>query len=477
MHDDGWVARVGCAAAQRPAAGPPRGATPPPRRLVAFRIDLAFLAAALLCGVRLESAWADTLFRADVARSGVYPGAAPPAIDHVRWAYRTGGRVLSSPVVAAGTVYAGSADHFFYALAAETGQPRWKFQTGAGISGSAAVAGRSVYFLSRDGNAYALDAASGALRWKFATGGESRMNLAGLYGWAPSREVVPDPWDFFLSSPLVADGMVYFGSGDHHVYALDAATGRLRWKFRTGDVVHSSPALAQGLLYVGSWDGTLYALQARDGHLAWKFATGIDPTRFMQGLPASPAVSDGVVVIGSRDNRIYGLDARTGRRLWAQENNGSWVIASAALHEGTAYVTTSDSVKFRALDLHSGAVRFELPFLAYSFSSPALAAGHAYFGSFDGLVYDVDLAARQVHSRFQVPAARAHPDLLKPDGRLNLAAIYAPLGPDGNGDNTLDATIVAVDRMLGLGAVLASPAVADGAVYVGSADGSVYALD
>jgi outer membrane protein assembly factor BamB len=71
-----------------------------------------------------------------------------------------------------------------------------------------------------------------------------------------------DPWDFWLSSPAVANGMVYFGSGDSYVYALDAATGALRWKGPSGDVVHSSPAIAGGNLIIGSWDSFVYAVDA-----------------------------------------------------------------------------------------------------------------------------------------------------------------------------------------------------------------------
>jgi endonuclease/exonuclease/phosphatase (EEP) superfamily protein YafD len=55
---------------------------------------------------------------------------------------------------------------------------------------------------------------------------------------------MPDPFDFYLSSAVVANGAVYFGSGDGNVYALDAANGSLKWKFHTGNVVHASPALA-----------------------------------------------------------------------------------------------------------------------------------------------------------------------------------------------------------------------------------------
>ena len=82
---------------------------------------------------------------------------------------------------------------------------------------------------------------------------------------------MPDPFDVFLSSPVVATGLVYFGSGDGHVYAVAADTGVLRWRFKTGNVVHASPALANGLLYVGSWDSYFYALDAKSGAQRWRF--------------------------------------------------------------------------------------------------------------------------------------------------------------------------------------------------------------
>jgi outer membrane protein assembly factor BamB len=77
--------------------------------------------------------------------------------------------------------------------------------------------------------------------------------------------MMADPFDVFLSSPAVAAGVVYFGSGDNHVYALDAQSGELKWKFKTGDVVHASPAVSGGVVYIGSWDRNLYALDAKTG--------------------------------------------------------------------------------------------------------------------------------------------------------------------------------------------------------------------
>ena len=71
-----------------------------------------------------------------------------------------------------------------------------------------------------------------------------------------------------------ADGVLFFGSDDGHVYAVDSASGRQRWKFRTGGPVAASPALAGGRVFVGSYDGRFYALDARTGELLWKFNTG-----------------------------------------------------------------------------------------------------------------------------------------------------------------------------------------------------------
>jgi outer membrane protein assembly factor BamB len=153
------------------------------------------------------------------------------------------------------------------------------------------------------------------------------------------------------------------------------------------------------------------------------------------------------------------------------------VIASPAIQDGVVYITTSDSLKLRALKLQSGDSIFELNYKAYSFSSPALVAGHAYFGTFDGAVYDADLGTRQLGPEFRVSAALTHKELLKADGHLNEDAIFGPFGPDGKPNNTIDASIVGMDRLMQLGAVLSSPAVADGVVYVASADGAVYALD
>jgi outer membrane protein assembly factor BamB len=281
---------------------------------------------------------------------------------------------------------------------------------------------------------------------------------------------MPDPWDFYLSSPAVADGVVYIGSGDGHIYALDARTGALRWKFKTGNVVHASPAVAGGLVYAGSWDTYFYALKAGDGSVVWKFKTGEDDKYSNQtGIQGSAAVAGGKVFFGCRDSNFYALEAATGSELWRFNNNGSWVVGSPAISEQAVYFGTSDSTKFHALDSGSGKPLFSLDTGTYAFSSVAVAGSTAYFGTFDGRLRAVDLKAKRYSGEFETAARKQDgPKYVLPNGTWNMPALYT--------DFTLDAMVVGISRMLSLGSILSSPVIDRGVLYVGSADGGLYAI-
>ena len=66
--------------------------------------------------------------------------------------------------------------------------------------------------------------------------------------------------DIVFSAAAVVDNLVYVGSADKNLYALDPATGDLRWQFRAESGV-SSAAVADGIIYVGTEGGVLYALE------------------------------------------------------------------------------------------------------------------------------------------------------------------------------------------------------------------------
>lgn len=106
------------------------------------------------------------------------------------------------------------------------------------------------------------------------------------------------------SSPAILNGVVYVGSNDHYVYALNAATGTYIWSYKTGSSVDSSPAVADGVVYVGSDDNNIYALNATTGNTVWTYGT-------TNIVDSSPAVANGVVYIGSTDHNVYAFGAVT----------------------------------------------------------------------------------------------------------------------------------------------------------------------
>src|SRR5450631_620686 len=366
------------------------------------------------------------MFRGNLQHTGVYDSPPISQFTKTKWKFHTNGAVISSPAIANGVAYVGSTDGNLYAIDLESGTEKWKFPTKVRVTSSPAADSGTVYFESYDSNFYAVDAADGKQKWKFQTAGEHRFTAKHLYGIEPAAEAMPDPFDFYLSSPEVWNGAVYFGSGDGNVYALDTTTGNLKWKFQTGDIVHASPAIADGLLFIGSWDSYFYALDAATGKEKWRFKTGDDPdTHNKVGIQSSAAVVDGIVYFGCRDSNLYALDAQTGQKKWAFNNKGSWVIASPAVQDGKVYFATSDSAMFHALDAKSGAPLFSLKLKWWMFSSPAIAGNMLYIGSHEGKLTAIDLKTQKLAWEFQTDASRQNgPAFTKPDGTPNYEAAF-----------------------------------------------------
>jgi len=429
------------------------------------------LAALVLLGTCAVPALAQTTFHGDVARTGVYGTPGPKQLGGAKWIFKTGGPIVSSPAVADGVVYITSLDGQLYAIDEETGKEKWRFKSRMPIASSPAVAGGTIYFVSSTGALAAIDLETGKPRWVFATEFERKFEAKNLHGYPSASQTIPDAWDLFTSSPAVVNGSVYFGSGDGNVYAVDAKSGTLQWKFSTRDVVHASPAVAGGTLYIGSWDSTLYALDTETGRQKWTFKAGDDPGIHNQvGFQSSPAIVDGTVYVGCRDAHVYAIDAATGRKRWDYPTSKSWVISTPAVRDGLVYAGTSDSARFMALEAKTGQLRFNFDAKAYMFSSPALAGDLAYVGDHNGKLYAVDAKTGKLAWEFQTEASKAdRMKVLSADGSLNQEA-FAPLFGD------FEDMYIDFYRFTSIGAIVSSPVVDRGALFFGSMDGNLYAL-
>lgn len=282
------------------------------------------------------------------------------------WAVQTGGSIYSSPAVVNGRVYIGSWDTNVYALDADDGAELWEYKTNSYVTSSPAVVNGKVYIGSLDGNFYVLNADTGDLA---------------LDSPFPTRT-------YLNSSPAVVKGIVYFGSdqairsGDEIyegiVYALNANTGGLVWKFNTNGPIYSSPAVVDGNLYIGSDDKSLYCLNASTGSKIWSYPTG-------GAVQSSPAVANGLVYFGSLDHWVYALDAQTGDLIWRFET-GSGVYSSPAMADGKVYIGSYDK-KVYALDAATGDLIWSYLTGDIVHSSPAVADNKVFVGSYDGNLY------------------------------------------------------------------------------------------
>lgn len=148
--------------------------------------------------------------------------------------------------------------------------------------------------------------------------------------WAFSAQM-----DIEYSSPAIVDDVVYFGSNDRRVYAVNATTGEKIWSYLTGGSVESSCTVVDGVVYFGSHDDNVYAVDAITGKKVWSYSTNGD-------VYSTPAVVDGVLYVGSTDDKVYALDAASGREIWSYSTSNS-VWSSPAVVNGVVYVNSHDT--------------------------------------------------------------------------------------------------------------------------------------
>jgi outer membrane protein assembly factor BamB len=193
-----------------------------------------------------------------------------------------------------------------------------------------------------------------------------------------------------ISPPLITpDNVMYIGAGDGYLFALDVSrSGHQLWSAdvgatkarQTGNLVFSAtlPALANGLVYVGSTDFSVYALDARTGQQRWRYPTGGE-------VWSAPAVAAGTVYVGSSDNNLYALDAATGKVRW-QYTAGNRIRSAPALLGNVIYVGSDDHY-VHAVDVTTGAGLRKYPTTGEVIGSPVIANGKLFVSSMDGYLY------------------------------------------------------------------------------------------
>ena len=263
------------------------------------------------------------------------------------------------------------------------------------------------------------------------------------------------------SIALAPDGTVYSVDDLGYVYALNP-NGTRKWTYQAGDYIWTAPAVAtDGTVYIKSDDGQLYALNP-DGTLKWKAAVPGDTY-------TSPTIApDGTIYLGSGDNALYAINT-DGTPKW-RVDLGAAIFASPAIGaEGTLYLGNYEG-RFLALR-PDGTEKWRFETGAPLSSSAALdARGFVYFGSYDTKLYALNATTGVKQWEFATgDIIRGTCPVVADDGAIYIGSsdglVYA-LEPDGKLRRTYATS----------GLIYAAPTIAAGRLYVPSGDAKLYAF-
>ena len=283
------------------------------------------------------------MFRGDAARTGQNPGPAPQERPVERWKTFVGGESYASPVVGTDVVYVATKAGSVLALGLADGQERWRFDVGDYIARSTPALVGNTLYVAAGYALTAIDAESGKQRWRVP------LRFAGS------------------CSPVAADNLVFVATQEGHVSAFAPETGEERWHYRNDNLLFGSPAVADGSLVIGDEGGQVTALDASTGRERWQ-------TQIGGQIYATPAIADGVAYIVTNAPSLYALDVKTGKALWHRGIGGE----SSPAVDGGAIFLGGDDQSLRALDAKSGEVRWSAP-LGYAIQSSATVSGDVVF--------------------------------------------------------------------------------------------------
>lgn len=313
----------------------------------------------------------------------------------------------SRPTVAKEITFFGCDDGYFYACDIETGAVRWRHRVGRCSKGkcilsSPTVNGEIVYFGAYDGVVYALNIYDGSVVWTFAEA------------------------EWVGSSPCVVEnkGLLYIGleynmpQQKGSIIALNSKTGERKWEFPMSALTHASPIYVaeQNRIYVGGNEGVMYALDADTGELDWKFETKGGSRYLGQGgfspgdiklMPVYDKDTE-TIAFSSMDGRVYVLNALEGNQKFVFETDVDGTKVLAGIYGEPIF--TEQYIIFAALDKYvycydkyTGKLVWSVATSARIFSSPRLLQGMVLVGSNDGFLYVIDEEQGTVEKKYSFP--------------------------------------------------------------------------
>lgn len=218
------------------------------------------------------------------------------------WKFLTNGEIYIRPAVHKNYLFVGTSYGSIYAINQTTGKQVWTYAGSHSISSEPTFYKNIAIFATAGGELFGLTAKEGRVVWKFSTPNQHQFSsghqihkdilyisdtTGRIYAINPnngkqlwtfeseqptrlSEMPIDDEGPSWHTSFSIKDKTIFYSSLDGYVYALEAKTGALRWKFDTGGAITTYPELLGDRVYVGTKNGDSYALTQQDGRVAWK---------------------------------------------------------------------------------------------------------------------------------------------------------------------------------------------------------------
>jgi outer membrane protein assembly factor BamB len=260
-------------------------------------------------------------------------------------------------------------------------------------------------------------------------------------------------------NPVLASGVLFVGSDDGHLYALDARTGALRWSFDAGIAIKGSAVAVDGVVAVADTNGILHVIDQATGSERWR----------AEGISDVGNVSAGILYAPGRDTTVHGYDLQTGASRW------SWVAPGPVLYvtivADTAFVTAGGTL--HSVAIADGSERWHFETLGGQASLASVAGDQVFVSTRDGTGALTALDRATGSPIWTFPGPRGAIVSL---GSIQDGVIYAPTA--GAGFFALRAqTGEIVWHIAGSGSILRSTPIVDGVVFAPVDDpGGILAL-
>ncbi|MBS0387381.1 MAG: PQQ-binding-like beta-propeller repeat protein [Proteobacteria bacterium] len=286
-----------------------------------------------------------------------------------KWQTKLATAIYARAALRDGVAYVGTSGGEFHAIDMNDGSFKWTYSAGRGIFGEALATADAVYFACDNGFLFKLDRATGKELWRYDLGDE-RVSRVQPHQLVRNSGVFD--WDFHAPKPLLADGIVYIGSGDGGMNAIDPANGHRLWRFQAQGKIREGAMIDGPRLIFGTMDNFVYALDRNSGAQSWRIS--------MPGPMGAPAsMIGGTLVLGISAGLIAGLDPATGKTNWMMQPWLTAVESSAALDAGTRFfIGSSDMRRVSYMDAKDGSVIWRTNVYGAPWATPEVSGQRVY---------------------------------------------------------------------------------------------------